>query len=92
MKINWSPATEVEEVDQNVRTLLVTAPGSVPLSRALGTPQDVVDTPESVAGARLAADVIKAVRTYEPRVAITQVVVEATADGKLAVTATLGAP
>ena len=70
--INWSP-TEAEEVVQNVTTLLKTAPGSVPLSRALGTPQDVIDLPQSAAGARLQADVIRAVRTYEPRVAVKSV-------------------
>lgn len=91
MKINWSP-TPVQEVLQNVETLLATAPGSVPLARALGTPQDVLDTPESVAGAQLQAAAIKAVRTYEPRVSITGVALSATPDGKLSVTAKVGAP
>jgi phage baseplate assembly protein W len=91
MSINWSPDA-VQEVVQNVRTLLVTDVGSVPLSRAMGTPQDTVDTPESAAGARLQADVIKAVRTYEPRVAVADVKLTATADGKLVATAELEAP
>lgn len=81
--INWSPTT-AEEVIQNVRTLLATAPGSVPLSRAMGTPQDVVDSPVSAAGARLQADVIRAVRTYEPRVKVRRVRLSADADGRLA--------
>ena len=89
--INWSPTT-VEEVVQNVNTLLATAPGTVPLARALGTPQDVVDLPQSAAGARLQADVIRAVRTYEPRVAVKSVTLSADADGTLVATATLGAP
>lgn len=89
--INWSP-TPSEEVVQNVKTLLATEPGTLPLARALGTPQDVIDLPESVAGARLQADVIRAVRTYEPRVAIKSVSLSAGADGKLVATATLGAP
>lgn len=91
MKINWSP-TPTEEVVQNVNTLLATAPGTVPLSRALGTPQDVIDLPESAVGARLQADVIRAVRTYEPRVSVKFVKLSASADGKLIATATLGAP
>lgn len=91
MTINWAPTT-VQEVTQNVDTLLRTAPGSVPLSRALGTPQDVIDLPESAVGARLQADVIRAVRNYEPRVAIKSVKLSASADGKLVATATLGAP
>lgn len=89
--INWAP-TPAEEVVQNVATLLATAPGTVPLSRALGTPQDVIDLPQSAAGARLQADVIRAVSTYEPRVAIKSVTLSASADGRLVATATLGAP
>jgi len=88
---NWSP-TPAEKVVQNVRTLLVTAPGSVPLARAMGTPQDVIDLPESAVGARLQADVIRAVRTYEQRVAIKSVKLTPDADGKLIATATIGAP
>jgi hypothetical protein len=91
MAINWSP-TPTEEVVQNVNTLLATEPGTVPLARALGTPQNVVDQPQSVAGARLSADVIKAVRTYEPRVAVKAVRLVPDADGKLAATGELGEP
>lgn len=89
--INWSP-TLAEELLQNVATLLATSPGTVPLSRTLGTPQEVVDLPQSAAGARLQADVIKAVRTYEPRAAIKSVTLSASADGKLSALATLGVP
>lgn len=89
--INWSPTT-TEEVVQNIETLLATEPGSVPFARAMGTPQDVVDLPESVAGAQLQAQVIKAVRTYEPRVAIKSVKLSSGGDGVLVATATLGAP
>ena len=91
MPINWNP-TPVEEVVQNVRTLLATAPGTVPLSRAMGTPQDTLDTPESTAGARLQADVVRAVKTYEPRVKVKRVRLTATADGVLSATAELVAP
>lgn len=89
--INWSP-TPTEEVVQNVATLLATAPGTVPFSRDMGTPQDVIDQPETIVGAQLQAAVIRAVRTYEPRVAIKSVAISAGADGKLIVTPTLGAP
>jgi phage baseplate assembly protein W len=89
--INWAP-TEEQEILQNVATLLATGVGSVPLSRALGTPQDVVDTPQSVAGARLQADAIKAVRTYEPRASIRSMTLSATPEGKLTATAVLGIP
>jgi hypothetical protein len=86
--INWSP-TPGQEVVQNVETLIATDVGTVPLARAMGTPQDVVDQPQSTAGARLQADIIKAVRKYEPRAAIKSVTLEANADGKLDVTVDL---
>lgn len=89
--INWAPTT-TEEVVQNVNTLLATEPGTVPLARALGTPQDVVDEPQSVLGAQLQADVIKAVRTYEPRVAVSSVQLKTNANGVLKATVNLGAP
>lgn len=88
MAINWDP-TGAEEVEQNVRTLLKTAPGSVPLARAMGTPQDVVDSPISLAAARLTADVVAAVKTYEPRAKITKVVLDGDADGRLEATVTM---
>ncbi len=89
--INWNP-TEAEEVVQNVRFLLATAPGTVPLSRAMGTPQDVIDTPMSAAAARLQADVIRAVRTYEPRVKVKRVRLSGDEQGHLTATAELVEP
>jgi len=91
MTINWSP-TLVEEVQQNVDCLLATAPGSVPLARALGTPQDLVDSPESTAGALLQANIMEAVATYEPRVKVKRVRLTADANGRLSATVSFGAP
>jgi len=89
VRFNWSPTT-AEEVVQNVETLLATEPGTVPMAREFGVPQDSVDMPQSVAGARLQADAIRAVRTYEPRADIKSVKLTPNADGKLVVRATLG--
>jgi phage baseplate assembly protein W len=89
--INWAP-TAGEEVAQNVRQLVKTAPGTVPLSRAMGTPQDALDTPISAAGARLQADVIRAVRTYEPRVRVQRVRLAPSSDGRLQAVAEIVAP
>ena len=89
--ILWAP-TVADEIGQNIRTLLATAPGTVPLARALGTPQDVLDTPESAAGARLQADVMTAVEVYEPRVKVRRVRVAATSDGVLSATVEIVPP
>jgi phage baseplate assembly protein W len=80
--INWSPTT-AQEVVQNVETLLKTAPGTVPLARALGTPQDLVDAPETFAAANIEAAAIRAIRTYEPRVSLKTLELTATPAGKL---------
>ena len=80
--IDWAPEPGAD-VAQNVRTLLKTAPGTVTLARAMGTPQDLLDEPQSIAGAQLQAAVISAVRTYEPRVQVSRVTLSATADGVL---------
>ena len=64
----------------------------MPLARALGTPQDVVDTPESTAGALLQAQVIEAVKAYEPRVKVRRVSLTADSGGRLVATAELAAP
>lgn len=88
MRINWRPSIS-EEIEQNVRCLIVTAPGSVPLARDLGTPQDSVDLPESVAGGRLRNDVVTAVRIYEPRAKIRTIAIVGDADGHLTATAEL---
>jgi len=92
MAINWAPATTTDEVVQNVETLLATAPGTVPLSRNMGTSQDVVDQPMPAVAAKLQGAVIKAIRTYEPRVAGKPISYSGTADGRLKVTIGLGAP
>ena len=89
--INWQPSA-VEEVMQCVRVLLSTSPGTVPLSRALGTPQDLVDQPESMVGAQLQAAVIRAVRTYEPRVKVKRVRLSLDSDGRLLAVADVVAP
>lgn len=85
IRVNWSPTT-AEEVVQNVKTIIATETGSVPLARDLGTPQDIVDAPTSIAGARLQASIIKAVRTYESRAEITAVRLSSDGEGKLAAT------
>lgn len=91
MRINWSP-TPVEEVLQNVKTLIATDVGTVPFARDLGTPQNVVDLPTPIAGARLQASVIRAVRTYEPRVDISALRLSSTEEGKLDVDVEVGPP
>ena len=81
--INFAPASEAEEILQNVRTIITTPKFSVPLDRYFGINCSVVDRPMPVAQAQLASDIITAIREYEPRVVVTGITYEATDDGNL---------
>lgn len=72
---DWTimPATEVEEILQNVRCILATTKGSVPMDRAFGISANMLDAPISVTQARLTAEIAKAVKTFEPRARVQEV-------------------
>ncbi|MBQ4432482.1 MAG: GPW/gp25 family protein, partial [Synergistaceae bacterium] len=72
-----------EEVVQNIRTIITTAKYSVPLFREFGVDGELVDIPSLEASAKLKADIIMAVRKYEPRAKITRINFEPDNDGKL---------
>ena len=81
--VNFAPANELEEIVQNLRTILNTAVGTVPLDRDFGVPVDLTDKPMPIAQARLTAQIVKAVRRYEPRAAVKRVTYTGDADGRL---------
>lgn len=72
-KINFGPGTNVEEVLQNVRTILATTKNSVPLDRDLGLDPTYLDMPMEVAKARFASELILGIAKYEPRAAVTNI-------------------
>lgn len=81
MKINFHPATQAEEIAQNVKCIIDTVVGTVPLDRAFGldTPRDV---PVPFLESQLAIRVTEAIQEYETRVEVTKVIVEPGEDGK----------
>lgn len=87
--VDFSPASTLREIAQNVRTILATAVGSVPLDRAFGASADLLDDPQPLAQARLVSEIVAAVERYEPRARVVAVrwerpaVSTATADGVL---------
>lgn len=81
--INFAPATEAEEILQNVRTIISTPKFSVPLDREFGIDCSVLDRPMPVAQAQLASDIITAIKEYEPRASVSGITYEATIDGNL---------
>lgn len=66
-KINFAPGSETEEILQNIRTILTTCVGTVPLDRDLGISYEYVDKPLPVARSLMQAAVIEAIEQYEPR-------------------------
>lgn len=68
--IVFAPATVADEIVQNVRTILATRRGSVPLDRAFGISWDMLDEPMAVSRMRMMADITDAIRRYEPRATV----------------------
>ncbi|KEQ22301.1 GPW/gp25 family protein [Paenibacillus tyrfis] len=66
-------ATGLQAIIQNVRTILTTVQGTVPLDRGFGIDIVDIDTPIEVARALLSGRIIDAVRKYEPRVEVVSV-------------------
>ncbi len=66
-------ATGAKEVLQNVRMILATVKWSCPMVREFAWDPDVLDRPINIAQARIAHQLVAAVRQYEPRAKITKV-------------------
>ena len=87
--VNFAPTSTVEEVIQNVRTILTTTVYSVPLDRTFGINPDMLDLPQPAAMARLTAEIVAAVEKFEPRAAVTNVAFTGNQDGRLSPTVSL---
>ena len=82
-EIDFAPATVVEEVIQNVRTIVTTIKYSIPLDREFVINGSVVDLPINVAKARLTNEIFRAVRRYEPRAVIESITFKGEETGRL---------
>lgn len=86
--INIMPATELEEIAQNVQMIIATLKGTVPMYREFGIDSRVIDQPIGVAQARLSAEIATAIRTFEPRARLQRVLYSGDGlDGTLNITA-----
>lgn len=81
--IDFTPASEVAEILQNLRTIITTTKYSVPLDRNFGIDADMLDLPINVAQAKLQSEMIMAIKLYEPRVTVTGISFSGTDDGQL---------
>ena len=82
-EINFAPSTLVEEVAQNVRTICTTSKYSVPLDRLFGVNAVIVDRPTPRAIAEMQAELIQAIRRFEPRCRVKKVSFDGDIDGRL---------
>lgn len=65
--IELMPATTVEEVMQNVRMILGTRRGSVPIDRDFGLRTDALDAPAQATRALLTSTIARDIAEQEPR-------------------------
>lgn len=73
-KVDFAPDSETAEILQNVRTILNTRRGSVPMARDFGISWDFLDAPLPVAKALLQTEIIDAVQDFEPRAKVEKVI------------------
>lgn len=82
-EIDFAPKSVVEEVLQNVRTIITTTKYSIPLDREFGIDGSVVDLPINVAMARLTNEIFRAIRRYETRAVIESITFRGEETGRL---------
>jgi len=82
-EINFAPKTVVEEVLQNVRTIITTTKYSIPMDREFGIDGSVVDLPINVAQAKLTNEIFRAIKRYEPRAVIESITFKGEETGRL---------
>ena len=71
--VDFAPSDEVREILQNVRTIIGTRRGSVPLDRDFGISWSFVDRTIDVAQMLLRAEIVDAVERYEPRARVADI-------------------
>lgn len=72
--IDLMPSTELEEIAQNVLTIITTPKGSAPLDREFGIDGAYIDYPLASAQAKLTASITEAVKKFEPRARVERVI------------------
>lgn len=65
-EVEIMPGSEIEEIKQNVRTIVLTRRGTVPMDREFGIRAEILDTPITEQSA-LVAEVAEAIEKFEPR-------------------------
>lgn len=72
-EVDFAPNSVVSEILQNVRTIISTRKGTVPLDRELGVSWEHLDLPLPISRARMASEIVTALNKYEPRATVTDI-------------------
>lgn len=83
VEIDFAPDNLVKEIAQNVQTILTTIKYSVPLNRKFGLDAAMLDRPMPRARAALQAEIVTAIRKYEPRCKVLKIDFIGDLDGKM---------
>lgn len=81
--VNFAPENETVEILQNVRTIIATVIGTVPLDRELGISTNLIDQPFPVARMMLKQTIIEAIERDEPRATLQAVEFENNTDNAM---------
>ena len=84
-----NPETELEEIIQNVRTILSTPKGTVPLMRDFGVSWQIVDTLTPELEMKIKEEIYLQVEKWEKRAKVKKVKIEANKEGKVKATVTI---
>lgn len=82
-EINFRPANTLEEIFQNINTILSTAKYSVPLFREFGMDAFFIDKPMTTIRPTLIAEMIDVIEKFEPRVIVEEIKMSGEIDGQL---------
>lgn len=79
--INFNPTDVIEEIYQNINTILSTYKFTVPLFRDFGFDAKFIDRPMSILSPLYVKEVVETIEKYEERVIVEEVKMTAEIDG-----------
>lgn len=71
--VDFFPASTLEEIMQNVKTIMATPKGTVPLDRNFGLDWSFIDKPLQLAQALMSSQAVEQINKYEPRAKIVSI-------------------
>ncbi len=87
LKIN--PENELEEITQNVKTIISTPKGSIPLMRDFGVSWQIVDTLTPELEMKLKEEIFIQVEKWEKRAKAKKIRIEMSSEGEVKATVTI---